>query len=206
MRFEGRLVRWEDAKGFGFIESTQGGEPIFVHVKSFKSGARRPALGDTVAFEIEVGPKGKRAKEAERIRTRRASPRPRRESPVAWGLFSLGALLALVAVYLAAWKLWGISHVWALYYFGLSVVAAAAYAQDKSAARRGAWRVSEQTLHTLGLLGGWPGGLLMQKALRHKSNKTSFQVVFWLCVASNLVAFLALTHPNFRWLVPWSAV
>jgi cold shock CspA family protein len=56
MRFEGKLVRWEDAKGFGFIESSQGGEPIFVHVKSFEAAGRRPALGDAVSFEVELGP------------------------------------------------------------------------------------------------------------------------------------------------------
>jgi uncharacterized membrane protein YsdA (DUF1294 family)/cold shock CspA family protein len=206
MRFEGKLVRWDDAKGFGFIESSQGGEPIFVHAKAFRTGGGRPGLGDALSFEVEVGPKGKRAKKVERLAIRRSPPRPRHERPVAWGLFSLGALAALVAAYGTAWKLWGISHVWALYFLGLSFIAAIAYAQDKSAARRGDWRASEQTLHVLGVLGGWPGALIMQKALRHKSSKNSFQAVFWICVVVNLVLFLALAHPKFRGLVPWSAV
>ena len=67
MRFEGTLTRWDEAKGFGFIESTQGGEPIFVHIRSIKPSGRRLRVGDMVAFEIEVGPKGKRAKNVERI-------------------------------------------------------------------------------------------------------------------------------------------
>jgi uncharacterized membrane protein YsdA (DUF1294 family) len=37
----------------------------------------------------------------------------------------------------------------------------------------------------IALLGGWPGALLAQKLLRHKSKKQSFQVVFWATVLLN---------------------
>lgn len=205
MRVEGKLVRWDDAKGFGFIEPRQGGEPVFVHIKSFRVAGRRPVLGDVVTFEVEVGPRGKRAEEVEPVGIRRASPQSQSERPAGWGVFSLGALVALAAAYVVVWKFWGIAHEWALYYLALTFVTAIVYSRDKGAARRGDWRTSEQTLHILGLLGGWPGGLLAQKALRHKSSKTSFQVVFWICVVLNLAAFLALTHPKYRGIVPWSA-
>lgn len=68
----------------------------------------------------------------------------------------------------------------------MSVVAYAAYARDKSAARRSRRRTPERTLHLMALLGGWPGALLAQRRLRHKSSKTSFLVSFWLTVALNL--------------------
>jgi uncharacterized membrane protein YsdA (DUF1294 family) len=32
------------------------------------------------------------------------------------------------------------------------------YAKDKRAAEWGKWRTSESTLHTVSLIGGWPGG------------------------------------------------
>jgi uncharacterized membrane protein YsdA (DUF1294 family) len=73
-------------------------------------------------------------------------------------------------------------------YLFLSVICFAVYARDKSAARRGARRTPENTLLTLGLLGGWPGGLLAQRWLRHKTSKIAFQRVFWLTVALNLLA------------------
>lgn len=72
-----------------------------------------------------------------------------------------------------------------------SVVTFAVYASDKSAARRGSWRVPESTLHMLAVLGGWPGALAAQQALRHKTRKQPFRTVFWLTVVVNC-AVLAL--------------
>ena len=68
----------------------------------------------------------------------------------------------------------------------MSVVAYATYARDKSAARRSARRTPERTLHLMALLGGWPGALLAQRRLRHKSRKPSFLVSFWLTVVVNV--------------------
>lgn len=79
----------------------------------------------------------------------------------------------------------------AVYAFA-SIVTFIAYALDKAASIRKTWRTSESTLHVLSLLGGWPGAILAQQALRHKSSKASFRTVFWLTVAANLLAFVAL--------------
>lgn len=62
------------------------------------------------------------------------------------------------------------------------------YAKDKSAARIGSWRVSENTLHLTALLCGWPGALIAQQRLRHKTKKSSFRVIFWLSVLLNIAA------------------
>lgn len=64
----------------------------------------------------------------------------------------------------------------------MSVISFAAYGWDKRQAVNGARRVPEQTLHTLALLGGWPGALLGQKQFRHKTKKRSFQIEFWFVV------------------------
>lgn len=68
----------------------------------------------------------------------------------------------------------------------LSLITFALYACDKSAAAAGQERISERTLQLLALAGGWPGALLGQRLLRHKTRKTAFQLLFWLCVAGNL--------------------
>ena len=66
------------------------------------------------------------------------------------------------------------------------------YAQDKRAARRrGAPRIPERTLHTFELLGGWPGALLAQRWLRHKTVKPAYQRVFRGIVALHLLLAIA---------------
>ena len=69
----------------------------------------------------------------------------------------------------------------------LSVVCFAVYAVDKSAARKGTRRVPERILLTLGFFGGWPGGLIAQRALRHKTRKQPFRTHFVLTVVASLV-------------------
>lgn len=76
----------------------------------------------------------------------------------------------------------------------LSLVTIVVYGWDKSCAKRGARRVPEATLHLLALLGGWPGAALAQSLFRHKSQKTSFRIVFYLTVALHLAAVAALLH------------
>ena len=50
----------------------------------------------------------------------------------------------------------------------------------------------------LSLAGGWPGALIAQRWLRHKSTKTSFAVEFFATVALNLVA-VAWLHSGGGW-------
>lgn len=69
------------------------------------------------------------------------------------------------------------------------------YAFDKSAAVAGRRRVPESTLIFLGLAGGWPGAIVAQQILRHKSSKASFRSAFWGSVGINVMAFVALISP-----------
>lgn len=72
----------------------------------------------------------------------------------------------------------------------MSVVAFLAYGFDKHRAKTNGWRVSEKTLHLMSLLGGWPGAMYGQHVFRHKTQKTSFRMVFWITVAANLACFV----------------
>lgn len=74
-----------------------------------------------------------------------------------------------------------------------SIVTYMLYAKDKAAAKEGSWRVSENTLHAAALLFGWPGALIAQHRLRHKTKKKSFRVFFWFTMLLNL-AVIAWVH------------
>jgi uncharacterized membrane protein YsdA (DUF1294 family) len=103
-------------------------------------------------------------------------------------LLAFGFLLVLAAgaqmQWLPGWL--------ACYYLLCSVLTFIAYAWDKRASIQGQWRTPELRLQLFGLLGGWPGALLAQQLLRHKSNKNSFLWVFCLMVLLNLLALYAL--------------
>lgn len=73
----------------------------------------------------------------------------------------------------------------------MSLVAFLAYALDKSAATQKRWRTSEGTLLLIGLACGWPGALLAQQFLRHKSAKPSFVAAFWLTALLNVAGFVS---------------
>jgi cold shock CspA family protein/uncharacterized membrane protein YsdA (DUF1294 family) len=183
MRFQGSIASWQDERGFGFIESTQGGDPVFVHIKAFGRRAGRPQVGQRVSFEVEVGPQGKkRAKNVEPLRpSAAAAARARRgASPAQWGGATLFAIPGFAALYVAVDLLWRPSGLVALVYLAASLIAFVVYAVDKSAAR---------------LAGGWPGALLAQQFLRHKSTKAEFRSVFWGTVIINVAGFVLLCSP-----------
>ena len=77
-------------------------------------------------------------------------------------------------------------------YLGLSIVASIicffAYGIDKYRARSHQWRIPEKTLHTLAMIGGWPGALFGQQFFRHKTQKLGFRLVLWLIVIVHLAA------------------
>ncbi|MCC7682451.1 DUF1294 domain-containing protein [Janthinobacterium sp. FW305-128] len=95
-----------------------------------------------------------------------------------------------VVLYLLATFFFHIPALVALVYGVLSLGCFVAYAIDKSAAKEGRWRTPERTLLLLGLLCGWPGAVLAQQWLRHKSSKRSFRIVFWITIALNIGAFV----------------
>ncbi|MBB1379059.1 DUF1294 domain-containing protein [Pseudoalteromonas sp. SR43-2] len=80
----------------------------------------------------------------------------------------------------------------------LSAITFLMYAWDKRQAKRSSHkkvnRTPERTLQLLALFGGWPGALLAQQLLRHKSQKRRFIVVLWLCSLINVGAVGSLLY------------
>ena len=192
MRYQGRITSWKDDKGFGFITPNGGGEPVFAHINTFSNRERRPVGGELVTYEITADERRRpRATTVAFVGERRVeSSSPGR----GWGSVAFAAtFLAAVAGAIVAGKLPAIVLG---VYLAVSVIAFIAYAIDKSAAENNRWRTQESTLHLFGLLGGWPGALLAQRAFRHKSRKREFQTVFWATVVLNCGALFLYSSPS----------
>jgi uncharacterized membrane protein YsdA (DUF1294 family)/cold shock CspA family protein len=194
MRYQGRISDWRDDKGFGFVTPNGGGQPAFVHIKSFVDRRRRPLGNDLVSYELVIDAKGRA--QAERVafvgdRSRAAGSAGAVGSD-GFSFLLAPLFLAAVSVAAAVGKLpFAVPGI----YLVASIVALAAYGIDKSAARADRWRVREDTLHLFALLGGWPGALLAQRWFRHKTRKASFRFVFWITVIANCAAFGWLLTP-----------
>jgi uncharacterized membrane protein YsdA (DUF1294 family) len=122
----------------------------------------------------------------------------RRSKAVPWTLSRLLVLPAFAVLYGYVVMHGAFNSKVAIAYGVVSVVAFIAYAVDKSAAINGRWRMSENSLHLLSLAGGWPGALLAQQWLRHKTSKRSFVGAFWATVIANSAGF-------YVWHVPLGA-
>ena len=194
MRQDGLIKAWNENRGFGFIEPLNGGDELFVHIKAFTPRVRQPSVGQRVSFEVERRADGKkRATNVAVIRVSRV--RTLRETG---GRGRNDIVLLAIPLFLVAYG--AITWIWRLpvwvagIYLIVSVVCFGLYALDKSAAQSGNWRIPENALLAAGLFGGWPGGLVAQQLLRHKSSKASFQSQFWITVLFNVCGLVYLAY------------
>ena len=205
-RVEGTLTSWDDARGFGFLSPASGRGRVFVHITAFGRGTPRPRTGE--AYSYVVDGHGDRRPQAVRVARagaawsppRARSPRPSRRgrAAVAAAVVASGAVVAVALTTGGHWPGAGSPDAlrarwWAVgLLVALNIGTAIAYAVDKRAARRGTRRVPERTLLVCGLAGGWPGAVLAQQLLRHKTGKPAFRRAFALTVAAHL-AIVALS-------------
>jgi uncharacterized membrane protein YsdA (DUF1294 family)/cold shock CspA family protein len=194
MRHQGKITTWKDDQGFGFITPNLGGKEVFVHIKAFANRGQRPALNQIVSFELDQDHQGRpRALQVRQVGHAPAVSQRTASSPSNRGpIFVVAFMLALGLATL----LGKLPHHIANLYLAASLIAFVAYAWDKSAAQRNRWRTRESTLHLLALIGGWPGALLAQSSLRHKSSKPAFQLVFRATVLLNCLLFAFLLTPQ----------
>ena len=147
MRNKGKITSWDDNKGYGFVTPLSGGKRIFIHISAFGNRKRRPELNEVVTYSASKDAQGRPcAANATLAGDKLVERAPGKSNKIAVA-FSLMFLMA-VAAGVATGKL---SVNLLAGYVVLSLVTFVAYALDKSAAQRRAWRTSEGTLLAGGL-------------------------------------------------------
>ena len=168
---KGKIQTWNDDKGYGFIQPDDKSKNIFLHISGLNNG-RRPRIGDRISYQIE------------RDRSNRLSAKNAQlEGVLPSGINLINLLVLLICPITLGWGL-GINSfaVSLLWYSFINTVTFFVYGDDKNRAKQDKWRISENKLHTLELLGGFTGALIAQQHYRHKSKKQSYQIVFLLIV------------------------
>jgi len=185
MRHQGRITEWNNARGFGFITPSDGGERVFIHATAFRLGNRRPRPGDFVNYSLSRDENGRaRADHATYCVCRSARTARLADSRVGVVVAGLVSIGALSAISVGGW-VGKLPLVVPTTYLICSLGAYFHYRKDKAAARSHSWRSEEVALLTWGLFGGWPGALVAQHQFRHKIKKVDFQICFWISVALN---------------------
>lgn len=86
----------------------------------------------------------------------------------------------------------------ALYGAVINIATFAAFALDKRAAERRAWRIPERRLLLLAAFGGSPAALAAQQMLRHKTRKEPFRTWLWVIVAAQACALVWVAYRALR--------
>lgn len=188
----GNITVWNDEKGFGFITPNAGGDKLFFHIKSCITHNQRPEINQSVTYSLSVDKQG-RTCATKVILPHDEIPLKNQKNKGGLALIVAALFIAAVCISVFAEK---IPPVILGFYLVVSLLTFSVYARDKSAAQKGAWRTSENTLHLLSLIGGWPGALIAQQKLRHKSQKQPFRFIFWITLLVNCGAFVWLLTPT----------
>jgi uncharacterized membrane protein YsdA (DUF1294 family)/cold shock CspA family protein len=198
---KGKLTTWKDDKGFGFIRSSDGSQDVFLHITALKETNHRPQVGDVICYQLTVDKDGRIHACNASIEGVVSKPmpitsykaikketfKPKAKSSLILQVLLLSLLPGLGAMHFA---LTTFNPIPLILYVVMSFLTFTLYADDKSRAKQGRWRVSERTLHLCEFMGGWLGAFIAQRRLRHKSSKVSYQIVFWVIVAIHIIFWL----------------
>ena len=192
MRVKGKIVSWNDDKGYGFVVPCSGKRQIFIHISDFENLSRQPETDHVVSYIVSTDKQGRPCGKSVLLNGDRLPKNRNRKT----GLFSFVIVVSFVVFAVQSFYFGKIPFWVLVLYMFVSLITFIAYAIDKSAAKNGRWRTQESTLHLFSLLGGWPGAIVAQQKIRHKSKKQEFRFVFWTTVLVNIGIFAWFHTPD----------
>lgn len=194
-RYQGRLVEWHDEQGYGFIQgiSDPKHQRVFLHIKSFQRSGPRPIQGCVVEYDLGLDNQSRPqainvsyVKAGQVHAKQNISSVSKQNKKVAWHPMYIAMLIYWVALFvlssfgkLPALSLMIIMLINAYTYW--------LYQKDKQAALNGDFRISEQHLLLMNVLGGWTAAWYARQNFRHKTQKQPFKTYFALSIVFNIV-------------------
>ncbi|WP_129785509.1 cold-shock protein [Promicromonospora panici] len=58
---QGKVIRFDEVRGYGFVAPDTGGDDVFIHVNDLEFDKRHLAVGAVVDFKVEDGDRGLKA-------------------------------------------------------------------------------------------------------------------------------------------------
>lgn len=201
MRDRGRLIEWNDEKGFGFIQPNDATKDrVFLHVKDFARPGPRPIVGCALEYIVQMDGQGRyraiqvtylTATQAKNAKLTKKVEKTDQTALTPMQIFSITYIVILAVLTLLGL----LSGMVLLFISIINVMTYWFYAQDKEAAQAGNRRVPENTLHILSFLGGWPTAWFAQQKLRHKTQKQPFRKIYFCTIVFNGLLILWLISP-----------
>jgi len=168
--YEGFVVYYNKEKRYGFIDSKNHDKNIFVHFSKIEN-AKELSQGQKVKFKIKERAKG--------LSAINVIAGEKQYSP--YLIFGVISALSISIIFYLLYFSQQINPLLG-YFIAINVTTFMLYGYDKFISAGERLRVPEYNLHALALLGGSPAGLSAQKFFRHKTIKSSFQIIYWLIV------------------------
>ena len=210
IREKGKIIKWNDDKGFGFILPNDSQKNIFVHIKSFSDKSVRPTEGQHVTYTRQKKNDGRDSainvsRATDNIVNNRASSNRNKNITPTYNRINTNniklenksthsispsyimIILGFVGFLLNFTIEGKLPLIVIVIYIAMGILTYYIYSEDKDSAINNERRTSEKHLLKLSLFGGWIGALIAQQKFRHKTKKTSFQMSFWITVFFNIL-------------------
>ncbi|RPF22506.1 cold shock domain-containing protein [Myceligenerans xiligouense] len=71
---QGRVIRYDEVRGYGFVAPDEGGDDVFLHVNDLEFDKRKLVVGAVVEFDTEEGDRGPKASQVTLVSTPVAQP------------------------------------------------------------------------------------------------------------------------------------
>lgn len=195
MRFQGKIIKWHDDKGFGFVRANGESKDIFLHIPDIHKLNQRPDVNDLLTYDLIKDEHGRfRAVNVSYLQ----SEKKVKDSvkPTSFSSIFITFIFFFTVFIIERSAMGYLPHVFPYVFIGINLITFFYYYHDKNSALKNNWRTPESTLHWLSLFGGWAGAYIAQNLFKHKYKKDSFMTIYKLIVLLDCAVTILYSVPK----------